>query len=108
MGKRYICEVKKDNVNNELELVNTDNYHTIKNSSDEGNIKFINHHEMNKYFNKHCISEHELRNDSNNLFMFLFFILLLIFMVTIICQMMNKSSNVSSTIANTSFGRFSF
>lgn len=109
MGKRFICEVKKDHKNHELELVNTNNYDTVQSSSGEGSIKFSNHHEMNKYFNKHCISEDQLQNSGNSLFMFLFFLLLLIFLVTLICQMFNKSgSSVTSTVGKTAFGRFSF
>ena len=111
MGKRYICEVKKDHENNELELVNTKNYHTINNNSSdsEGTIKFSDKHEMHRYFNKHCISEDQLQNNGNSLFMFLFFILLLIFLVTLICQMFSKSrSGTNSTVGTTSFGRFSF
>jgi ATP-dependent Zn protease len=108
MGKRFICEIKKDNNNNELELVNTNNYNTL-NTSTKGAIKFSDNDEMNRYFNKHCISENQLQNDSNSLFMFLFFLLLIIFLVTIICQMFNKSSfDNAFTVGKTSFGRFSF
>lgn len=105
MGKKYICEVKKDNINHELELVNTNKYNTVQSSADEGAIRFSNSSEMHRYFNNHCISEDQL---GNNLFMFLFFILLLIFLITLICQMFNKSDFKSSGISNTSFGRFSF
>lgn len=109
MGKRYICEVKKDNVNNELELVNTNNFNTVHSSIGEGAIKFSDPNEMHRYFNRHCVSEDQLQNNGNSLFMFLFFILLLIFIVTLICQMFNKSGiNNPSTLAKTSFGRFSF
>lgn len=109
MGKRYICEVKRDHKNNELELVNTKHFHTLHSSTGEGAIKFSDHHEMNRYFNRHCISEDQLQNSGNSLFMFLFFLLLLIFLVTLICQMFNKSgSDVASTVGKTSFGRFSF
>jgi hypothetical protein len=106
MGKRYICEVKKDNINNELELVRANEYNTIKSSADEGAIRFVNSSEMHKYFHDHCISEDKL--GGNNLFMFLFFILLLIFLITLICQIFNKSDIKSSGISNTAFGRFSF
>lgn len=107
MGKRYICEVKRDHKHNELELVNTNNFHTVQSSAGEGAIKFSNPHEMHRYFNKHCISEDQLQN--NSLFMFLFFLLLLIFLVTLICQMFNKSgTGVVSSVGKTSFGRFSF
>jgi len=109
MGKRYICEVKRDHKHNELELVNTKNFHTLQSSSGEGAIKFSDHHQMNRYFNRHCISEDQLQNGGNNLFMFLFFLLLIIFLVTLICQMFNKSgSDVASTVGKTAFGRFSF
>uniref|UniRef100_A0A6C0LEN0 Uncharacterized protein n=1 Tax=viral metagenome TaxID=1070528 RepID=A0A6C0LEN0_9ZZZZ len=110
MVKKYICEVKRDQKNNELELVNTNNYETVPSSATEGAIQFSNSHEMNRYFNQYCISEDQLKNNSNSLFMFLFFLLLLIFLVTLICQMFNKSSGtrVSSIVGKTSFGRFSF
>lgn len=109
MGKRYICEVKRDHKNNELELVNTNNFETVQSSAGEGAIQFSDHNEMNRYFNKHCISEDKLQNSGNSLFMFLFFLLLLIFLVTLICQMFNKSGpGVASTVGKTSFGRFSF
>ena len=109
MGKRYICEVKRDHKHNELELVNTNNFDTVPSSSAEGAIKFSDHHEMNRYFNRHCISEDQLQNSGNSLFMFLFFLLLIIFLVTLICQMFNKSgSDVASTVGKTAFGRFSF
>ena len=106
MGKRYICEVKRDHKNNELELVNTNNFETAQGSCVEGAIKFSTRNEMHRYFNRHCILEDQLQN---NLFMFLFFLLLLIFLVTLICQMFNKSGpGVASTVGKTSFGRFSF
>ena len=106
---RYICEVKKDHIKNELELVHKDRYDTNKGSVEEGTIKFDTPHEMHKYFHHHCISEDKLVNNGNNLFMFLFFILLLIFIVTIICQMVNKSGNdVVSQVGKTTFGKFSF
>lgn len=109
MGKRYVCEVKKDHKHNELELVNTNNFKTMQSSAGEGAIQFANPHEMNRYFNKYCISEDQLQNNGNSLFMFLFFLLLLIFLVTLICQMFNKSGpGVASTVGKTSFGRFSF
>ena len=109
MVKRYICEVKRDHKHNELELVNTHNFDTVQSSSAEGAIKFSDHHEMNRYFNRYCISEDQLQNSGNSLFMFLFFLLLIIFLVTLICQMFNKSGpNVGSTVGKTAFGRFSF
>ena len=109
MGKRYICEVKRDHKHNELELVNTKHFKTLHSSAGEGAIKFSDHHEMNRYFNRHCISEDQLQNSGNSLFMFLFFLLLIIFLVTLICQMFNKSGpNVGSTVGKTAFGRFSF
>jgi len=111
MGKRYICEVKRDDINHELELVHTNKFNTkpIHTSGAEGAIRFSSPHEMHKYFHKYCISEDQLQNNENSLFMFLFFILLLIFLVTLICQMFNKSgSGVASSVGKTSFGRFSF
>ena len=109
MGKKYICEVKRDHKHNELELVNTNNYDTVQSSSAEGAIKFSDNHEMNRYFNRHCISEDQLQNSGNSLFMFLFFLLLFIFLVTLVCQMFNKSgSGIIDTVGKTSFGRFSF
>ena len=109
MVKRYICEVKKDHKNHELELVNTNNFHTVQSSAGEGAIQFSDSHEMNRYFNRHCISEDQLQNNGNSLFMFLFFLLLLIFLVTLICQMFNKSgTGIDSTVGKTAFGRFSF
>ena len=108
MGKRYICEVKRDHKNNEIELVRSNDFE-YGSSASEGAIKFLNNHEMNRYFNRNCVSEDELQNNGNSLFMFLFFLLLLIFLVTLICQMFNKSGiNVDSTVGKTTFGRFSF
>ena len=103
MGKKFICEVKKDNINNKLKLIDADHYSMSKTS--DSSIDFSNHHEMNKYFNKYCISEDQLNNNSNNLFMFLFFTLLFIFLIVLMCQTFNKQA---TTITNTSFGRFSF
>ena len=109
MGKRYICEIKRDNKQNEIELINTNNFDIVPSSSAEGAIKFSDKHEMNRYFNKYCISEDKLQNSGNSLFMFLFFLLLIIFLVTLICQMFNKSgSDVASSVGKTGFGRFSF
>ena len=104
MGKKYICEVKKDDKNSELELVNAKHFNSL---GKDGGIKFSTHHEMNKYFNHYCVSEDQLQNDSSSLFMFLFFLLLLIFIVTIICQMFMRSSS-GSINGKTTFGRFSF
>lgn len=106
MTKKFICEVRKDSQNNELELVHTKHYNTV--SSPENNvIKFSNSDEMEKYFNKHCISEDQLQNSGNNLFMFLFYILLLVFIVTMICQL--TSGKPSPKLSPTSaFGKFSF
>lgn len=115
---RYICEVKKDNSNNELELVHADKFGTS--SSSPGAIKFNSHGDMYEYFNKHCISEDVLKKESeagNKLFSILFFILLSIFIGTIVWQMCNKESTVGTggtfgmsgdNLTNTAFGRFSF
>ena len=115
---RYICEVKKDNTNNELELVHADKFGTS--SSSPGAIKFNSHGDMYEYFNKYCVSEDVLRKESeagNKLFSFLFFILLSIFICTIVWQMCNKGNNSGTggtfgmsgdNLTNTAFGRFSF
>lgn len=110
MGKRYICEVKRDHNNNELELVNTKNFDTIQSSGSEGVIKFSDNDEMNRYFNRYCISEDDLSNNGSGLFMFLFFLLLLIFIITLTCQAFTKPGNAPTTSTGTtsSFGRFSF
>lgn len=106
MGKKYICEVQKDNNNNELKLVHPGKYYT-KATSKEGVIQFKDNGDMYQYFNKNCISEEQLANSGNNLFMFLFFLLLLIFLITLMCQMLNKGNPGSMSSAPTEFGRFS-
>jgi hypothetical protein len=106
---KYICEVNKDNKNVELELVRDENILPSFGSATEGAIKFSNIHQMNKYFNKHCISANQLQNNGNNLFIFLFFILLLIFIITLVCQMFNNSNTgLDYGLRKTEFGRFSF
>ena len=108
MGKKYICEVKRDNTNFELELVNTNNFNTVPSSTSEGGIQFSDRNEMQRYFDRYCISEDKLGN-GGGIFVFLFFLLLLIFLVILINQMFNKSGpGVASTVRKTSFGRFSF
>ena len=107
MGKKYICEVKRDKNNNELELVNTNNYNTISGSGAEGAIRFSDSDEMQRYFDRYCISEDDLPR-GGGLFMFLFFLLLIIFLITLICQMFNKSGSGASNVSKTAFGRFSF
>ena len=106
MGKKYICEVKRDNNNNELELVNTNNFNTIPGGV-EGSIRFKDNDEMHRYFNRYCISEKELQNSGGGIFMFLFFLLLLICIINLLCKMMKNgaSTNVKPPSA---FGRFSF
>lgn len=105
---RFICEVQKDHVNNELKLVNTDNYYTIEDPNSKGAIKFKDRYEFDRYFYKHCKSEKELLNEGNNLFMFLFFILLVIFLVTLLCQYLNGKTTTVNMPDTSSFGRFSF
>ena len=108
---RYICEVKKDNANTQLELIHAKSFATSS-TSEPGVIKFNGSGDMYEYFNKYCISEDSLREEvarGNNLFQFLFFILLFIFIGTIIWKLYSKNGNSSTaTITNTSFGRFSF
>jgi hypothetical protein len=104
---RFICEVKKNHHDKELQLINT--HHSVG-TSEPGTIKFDNNRDMNKYFNKYCISEDVLKQEvasTNNLFTFLFYILLFVFITTMIWQVCNKNGN-SSKISNTAFGRFSF
>ena len=91
MGKKYICEVQKDHNNNELKLVHPGKYSTVS-TSEDGVIKFQDNGDMYQYFNENCISEEQLNNSGNNLFMFLFFLLLLIFLITLMCQMLNKGN----------------
>ena len=106
---RYICEVKKDNANMQLELIHAKSFATSS-TSEPGVIQFSGTGAMYEYFNKYCISEDSLLEEvsrGNNLFQFLFFILLFIVIGTIIWQLYSKNGN-SSTVTNTSFGRFSF
>lgn len=104
MGKKYICEVKRDWANNEIELVNQPLYNTEKCSAGEdGKIKFKDGGEMHKYFKHHCVSEDELRNESS-VYSFLFFILLLMIIVYIVIMLFKNGKGSPKT----SFGRFSF
>lgn len=110
MGKKYICEVKKDGNDNKLKLIDANDYDYASNP-ESGSIHFSDKNQMNSYFNQNCISVDDLQqmqNSSNNLFTFLFFILLLIFIVTLVCQMMGKSKNPSVSAVTSQFGRFSF
>lgn len=104
MGKKFICEVKKDGNDNKLKLVDANDY-DYSSQKEAGAIKFSTKNQMNSYFNEKCVSVDEIQNSSNNLFTFLFFLLLLIFIVTLVYQMMGKSKNIGTA---TSFGRFSF
>lgn len=113
--RKYICEVRKDDANHELELVHANKF-SLSGTSTPGAITFKDHGDMYEYFNKYCVSEDVLRKEAeagNNLFSFLFFTLLFIFICTIVWQMCNKGSTggVGSTagpVTNTAFGRFSF
>ena len=114
MGK-YICEVRKDDANHELELVHAKHF-SLAGTSPPGAIKFKGPGDMYEYFNKHCKSEEALIKEAeagNNLFSFLFFTLLFIFICTIVWQMCNKGSaggggGGGGPVTNTAFGRFSF
>lgn len=108
MTKKYLCFVNKDYSNNELELMNKDNYPPNLSSTNPGAIHFKSKFEMNDYFNNYCVSEEQLKNNGNSLFSFLFFLLLFIFIITLVCQMLNKSSSSTNTANLSSFGRFSF
>ena len=106
---RYICEVKKDNANTQLELIHANNF-SSDSSAEPGTIKFSSNSDMYEYFNKYCISEDALREEvggANRLFQFLFYTLLFIFIGVIMWNLLGKNGN-SSTPTNTSFGRFSF
>ena len=108
MGNRYICEVRRDYDNKELELVKHNDFHTVPTSGLEGAIRFQNDHDFHKYFKKYCISEDELRSaeSGSSTFIVLFWILLLIFIITLVCQSFNNGS--SEKISSTAFGRFTF
>ena len=102
---KYICEVNKDENNNELELVHADKYNGT--TSLNGGIQFPNEKMMNKYFKDRCVSIESLKSNGNNIFTFLFWILLFIFIITLMLQFFSK--NQSSFKPNlTAFGRFSF
>lgn len=109
MTKKYLCFVNKDHHNAQLELIHANKYSTDSSPKNEGAINFQNKYEMNDYFNKYCISEEQLKNNENNIFMSLFFLLLLIIMITIIYNMISKSTIGNSLkFGKTSVGRFSF
>ena len=108
MGK-YICEVKRDDDQNEIELVHSTKYDLSSSSPEQGAIKFKTADELQRYFINHCISEDTLLQEAkqgSNLFTFLFWILLLIFIITIVFQMYNSGEKLK--IPTTAFGRFSF
>ena len=109
---KYICEVKKDNDNNELELVHTDKYDSIGSGTKNGAIKFKDEDELNRYFRNHCISEVALQQTaqtSSSLFMMLFWILLIIFIVNIVFQMCGSGRmNTGMNPVPVTTGRFSF
>jgi hypothetical protein len=107
---RYICEVKRDHKNNELELVHANKYNLSGSAPQHGAIQFENHHELNKYFRNHCVSEDVLREEARatgNIFTFLFWLLLLVFIITMVVQFCN-GKKAGSSLSQTSFGRFSF
>ena len=102
MGKKYICEVKKDH--NSLELVNHENYSTNNSSGNE--ITFASKNDFNNYINNHCISEDDL-NNNNSIFIFLFWLLLFILIIMIVVQLIIKSrSTIKPPVSE--FGRFTF
>ena len=110
---RYICEVRSDPDNNELELVHTNKYGVLPGSSAEpGAIRFKNNDEFNRYFTNHCISRAELKEaarEQGSIFTLLFLLLLLVFIITIIVQVCNSGKNgYSSSASPTAVGRFSF
>ena len=102
MGKKYICEVKRDWANNELELVQSKLYDTKEcEKGENGKIIFSNGGEMHKYFKDHCVSEDELKND-NMVFVVLFWLLLLILLGMLIYNLSKGNSSSSSPLK---FGR---
>ena len=107
MGKKYICEVKRDFSNNQLQLVNHKNYNTVPCSQGEdGAINFTDGDEMRRYFDNNCIAEDSLRR-GNGIFVFLFYLLLFILLMMLTFQLV-KSSAKPTSVANSAFGRFSF
>jgi len=106
---KYICEVNKDENNNELELVHAHKYNAIV--SNNGGIKFPDKKTMNTYFKDRCVSVESLKkSNENNIFTFLFWILLFIFIITLLLQLFSKNkSSISTGKANlTAFGKFNF
>ncbi len=104
MGKKYICEVKRDWANSELELVQHKLYDTVPcNSGEEGKIRFKHGGEMHKYFKDHCISEDELRND-NMIFIVLFWLLLLILLGMLIFNLAKGNGSAPAV----KFGRLRY
>lgn len=105
MGKKYICEVKRDWATSELELVQHKLYDTKPcNSGEEGKIRFKDGAEMQKYFTDHCISEDELKND-NMIFVILFWLLLFVLIGMLIFNLAKGNSNMSTPAK---FGRFRY
>ncbi len=103
---RYLCEVVKDNNNNELDLVHHKKYDTQ--ITNKGSIQFKDNDELDRYFRNHCISEEAIKKSENNLFTFLFWTLLIIFIITIVTQMCSSKNVDSGALPNTTFGRFTF
>lgn len=97
MGKKYICEVRKDNNNKELELIN----------STGSAIKFSTQEDMNTYFNNYCVSEERIKNNVNNSYGFIFIIFFIIIIIAILFPMFNNGNGNSDNLLN-NFGRFSF
>lgn len=107
---KYICEVNRDQSNNELELVHAHKYNAI--ISNNGGIKFPDEKTMNKYFKERCVSIDSLKSNGNNMFTFLFWILLFIFIITLLIPIFNGKNSpvpISTEKLNlNSFGKFTF
>lgn len=112
MPKKYICEVKRDWANNELELIQTKLYDTVDTAQGQnGTIKFSNAEEMKNYFKDHCIAYDDIKNN-NQCFVVLFWILLFILIGMLLFQMMNnkdmfKTKTVTNSVTG-AFGRFRY
>lgn len=108
MGKKYICEVKKDNSDMSLKLVHAKDY-PINSKSEVGEIQFNTQYGFDKYFEDNCISEDELKNNGS-IFMLLFWLLLFIFIIVIIVQLvMNGTKSSTGGGGTAKFGsRFNF
>jgi len=111
---KYICEVRKDSNDNELELVHPSHYTSA--SGKAGGIKFSDPKEFHAYFKKHCVSEEQLvksaKGSVNSVFTFLFYVLLFLLIGTLIYQLCTKNGSTSSVVTGTAlnqgFGKFSF